>query len=69
MDERPDPMKEQIEELLDRHGDEAAEEILKTARTMRRMWLVMFIVIGVVFVSVAGLIIWMIASGGPELSP
>ena len=59
MDEQGnDEVRDQVEGLLERHGDEAADELVKTLRTTRRMSLAMFVVVGVTFVVIAGLIVW-----------
>ena len=59
-----DGLQSELEGMLERHGDEAADEIVRTIRTTRRVSLAMFAVFGVVFLVVAGLIVWMIIQMG-----
>jgi len=60
----PDDQREPdgMEGVIDRHGDEVADELAKTIRTTRRLSVVMFAVFGVVVVAIAALIVWMIAN-------
>jgi hypothetical protein len=51
MDEH-DELREQVGDIVERHGDEVADELLKTVRTARRVSIGMLVVIGVVFVAV-----------------
>jgi hypothetical protein len=65
MSTEDDGVRDEVEGLLERHGDAAAEELIKTARFSRRMIAVMFTIFGLMFLAVGGVIVGAIVSGGP----
>ena len=57
----PDELKEQIGGVVERHGDEVVEEMVKTVRTVRRLSIGMLVVFGVMFLVVLGFIVWIVS--------
>jgi hypothetical protein len=53
-----DDLQSQLGEVVDRHGDEVAEELTKTIRTTRRLTVGAFVVVGLAFVAMLALIVW-----------
>jgi hypothetical protein len=56
-----DELKDQVGGVVERHGDEVVEEMVKTVRTVRRISIGMLFVFGVVFLSALGFIVWAVS--------
>ena len=54
-----DDLKDQLSGLVDRHGDDLVEEVVKTSRFARRAAVVMFVVWAVVAILIIGGAIWL----------
>lgn len=59
MDDR-DELSEQIGGVVERHGDEIADEVVKTSRLIRGMTIGMFVIFALLFVVVIGVIVWVV---------
>jgi hypothetical protein len=59
MDDR-DELSEQIGGIVERHGDEIADEVVKTSRLIRGMTVGMFVIFVLLFIVVLGVIVWVV---------
>lgn len=59
MDDRDD-LSQQLGGIVERHGDEIADEVVKTSRLIRGMTIGMFVIFGILFVVVLGVIVWVV---------
>jgi hypothetical protein len=54
-------LSDQVGGIVERHGDEVVEEMVKTVRTVRRFSIGMIVVVGVAFLAMVGMMIWMVS--------
>jgi hypothetical protein len=59
MDDR-DELSEQIGGIVERHGDEIADEVVETSRLIRGMTVGMFVIFVLLFIVVLGVIVWVV---------
>ncbi len=54
-----DALQEQVSDLMTRHGDEVADEVVRTSRLARRSALAVLIVVGLFTVAMLSFIAWL----------